>query len=429
MSFRFLHLADLHLDTAFGGRPEARERLMRATHEALTQAVDLCIEEALHALLIAGDAFDEEKLSLRTEGFFLEEMARLNRAGVQVFYCTGNHDPGRASGRAAQLGFVDAPETVGPEAGLWQFRGAIPRAVTVLDRKGAAVGVVLGAGHNTDRVENNLAERFRRPETELPVIGLLHTQVENAGGGSDHARYAPSARADYEAARLDYWALGHVHLRQQVFADLPVWYSGNLQGRNVRETGPKGGLLVEAHANAAADCRFVPLAPVEWYLESVADLADCTTTDHLYKKLEQALRQVAQRANKPAERLCVRLVLEGTCPLSALLHDATQRTELEEDLLRDCGYLEVQLRPGALRAPWDLSELEATPCVQREALDLVRRLAEDDAALLELAPADLPGANASTTSDREARLAYLRERLAGLEEELLERCFEGGGAS
>ncbi|MEZ6018734.1 MAG: hypothetical protein R3F17_01165 [Planctomycetota bacterium] len=188
-------------------------------------------------------------------------------------------------------------------------------------------------------------------------------------------------------------------------------------------------MLVEAHANAAADCRFVPLAPVDGTSRKQSPTWPIAHDRPPLKKLEQALRQVAQRANKPAERLCVRLVLEGTCPLSALLHDATQRTELEEDLLRDCGYLEVQLRPGALRAPWDLSELEATPCVQREALDLVRRLAEDDAALLELAPADLPGANASTTSDREARLAYLRERLAGLEEELLERCFEGGGSS
>ena len=51
MGFRFLHLADLHLETRFGGRPDTRERLRQATHEAFTRAVDHAIEHRLDALL------------------------------------------------------------------------------------------------------------------------------------------------------------------------------------------------------------------------------------------------------------------------------------------------------------------------------------------------------------------------------------------
>ena len=48
MGFRFLHLADCHLETSFGGRPETRERLRRATREAFKRAFDYAIEEHLH---------------------------------------------------------------------------------------------------------------------------------------------------------------------------------------------------------------------------------------------------------------------------------------------------------------------------------------------------------------------------------------------
>ena len=94
MTFRFLHLADLHLETRFGGRPEARARLRRATLEAFRSAVDLALQRELHAFLIAGDAFDEELLSHRTELAFCAQVQRLAEAGVHVLYACGNHDPG-----------------------------------------------------------------------------------------------------------------------------------------------------------------------------------------------------------------------------------------------------------------------------------------------------------------------------------------------
>src|SRR5690606_40260244 len=42
----------------------------------------------------------------------------------------------------------------------------------------------------------------------------------------------------------DYWALGHVHQRELLHADPPILFSGCLQGRHARETGPKGATIV-----------------------------------------------------------------------------------------------------------------------------------------------------------------------------------------
>ena len=92
---RFVHLADVHLDTSFAGRSATvRRRLREASRDAFLRTADLAIREDANALLIAGDLFDGDRLSFQTERFLLEQMRRLEQHGVTVVYATGNHDPG-----------------------------------------------------------------------------------------------------------------------------------------------------------------------------------------------------------------------------------------------------------------------------------------------------------------------------------------------
>ena len=423
MGFRFLHLGDLHLETAFGGQPGTRQRLAEAVFEAFDHAITFAVESQAHAVLIAGDAFDHDKFSLPGERRFLSALQRLTQAGIHVLYVTGNHDPGLAGGKAAGLGFVEAPAEVGPDAGLWLVRKATPKAIRILDLDGNPVGVVVGAGHPKEHVTTNLAAKFKRPKTDLPVVGLLHTQVASARVASEHQPYAPSAREDYAQTGFDYWALGHVHVQQQVFDDLPVWYSGNLQGRNPKEIGPKGGLWVEIEAGEAASVQAQSFAPVQWLRAEITDLEGCRTREGLLQHLGGHLSKLSQAAQWDPQELCVRLILRAACPLASTLWNPEERSKLERELEDLHGWLEVQLRPKALHQPRDLSELEKTPSVQREALQIVRALAQDDELLQALMPAELPGADAQDAIEPEQRLAYLRERLDGLEEELLRRAF------
>ncbi|HKL77473.1 MAG TPA: metallophosphoesterase, partial [Gammaproteobacteria bacterium] len=106
--FRFLHLADLHLDTAFTGRTDAvRQALRRATHDAFEAAVTTAIERGAHAVLLAGDVFDGDLLTFATERFLLDGCRRLGEAGITVVYCTGNHDPGGANQRVRAMDWPD----------------------------------------------------------------------------------------------------------------------------------------------------------------------------------------------------------------------------------------------------------------------------------------------------------------------------------
>ncbi len=414
-AFRFLHLADLHLETSFGGRPETRERLRRATREAFEAAVDLAVGERLHAVLVAGDLFDDGLLSLRTELWLQRQVRRLCEAGVWFVAACGNHDPGGEGYRMAQLGL--APAGAAPEP--WRtrvhlFLGSEPQAVRVTDASGAEVGIVVGAGHPTDREPENLAARFPILAERLPVVGCLHTQVDTARGAERHERYAPSTRADYERLGYAYFALGHVHQPGAAVEGLPVYYAGNLQGRNAREVGPKGGWLVEAHPGGGAVPRFVRLGPVRWARVRVETLP----ADVSMAALVDALgRRIAAERESTGEELAVVVEIAGETPIARRLRADDERAALEDELAAGTGALEVQVRDEGLVLPADRELLRGSPSVIAAALDLALRAGSDDALLLSLAPDAL----ALDPRDEAARLAHLRDLVAGMPEELVQR--------
>ena len=409
MTFRFLHLADLHLDTHFGGRQRTKARLRTATGEAFSMAVEYALERELHAVLVAGDLFDDPLLSLHTELQLARHVRRLTEAGVWFLYVCGNHDPGGK--RAAKLGL--------PSERVHVFDGSKPIPVVVTDADGDPVGVVVGAGHPVDHEERNLAAGFTRLDTDLPVVGLLHTSVESARSAENHDRFAPSTGEDYERLDYVYWALGHVHLRQRAVPGLPVWYAGNLQGRNPRETGAKGGLFVSAEPGGHAEPEFVSFAPVRWEVTTEDDLGDIDTVSALADALEMRIGALAASVD---EELAVRLELRGDSPLAALLRDPDELRDLERELLERTGVLEVQVRARGLRRPRDLVELGETPSVLAKALELAREVHDDETALLRAAPQTLAGLPSNATSDE--RRDYLRGLVQGIEYDLVERCLE-----
>ena len=71
MPFRFVHTADLHLDSPIASlalRNEELATLVRgATRRTLERIVDLSIAEQVDALLIAGDLYDGSQTSMTTK--------------------------------------------------------------------------------------------------------------------------------------------------------------------------------------------------------------------------------------------------------------------------------------------------------------------------------------------------------------------------
>jgi DNA repair exonuclease SbcCD nuclease subunit len=412
---RFVHVADVHLDTSFAGRSESvRRRLRDASRDAFRRAVDLAIREDVHAFLVAGDLFDGDRLSFATERFLLEETARLGDHGITVVYATGNHDPGSPAARGPRS--LPWPPNVRVAA------DATPQRHRVCEPSGRPVGYVTVAGHGSDREARDLSRLFPRPTGDLPEVGLLHTQVHSSLGSEAHHPYAPSELSFLLRAGYDYWALGHVHVRQMLAEDPPVWYAGSLQGRTHVDRGERGALLVDLSDRDAPAVSFRVLAPVRWETLDIDRLEGVTTLDELERHVQLAWQ--AARADDPGAsgtEWMVRVVLSGACPLWSELRTEEDRDLLSRELTELVGALDVTVTAEMVHPVIALDEHRARIDVLGEALRLAASVRRGEARLGSVDPGDLAGVS---SHDRAAVDRYVRDLLDGIDGELATRLLD-----
>ena len=419
---RFLHLADVHLDTAFEGRSAAlRDHLRDALRTAFERAVDCAIDEDVHAVLLAGDLFDDDRLSVATEAFLVDQVQRLDDAGIDTVYVTGNHDPGGSGFRAAKIDWPDRFHYVDDRS---------PTTIEVTGPDGTPRATVVAAGHVDAHEDTNLAARFPEAEGPGPTIGLLHAHVTSASQVAAHDRYAPCTSEDLRAPGYDYWALGHIHTRQQVDEQANAWYPGNLQGRSPRETGARGGLLVTLDDGAEPDVEFRSFAPTRWDALVLDDLDDVETVQALAQRAQSAYRETAEAdasGSATATDWLLRVVLRGPCPLADELASPDQVQELEqvmsERLSLGSGQTvqDVEVRTRHLVPPVNPDAYRDETHLAGEVLALLERARTDEDTLDDVAPDVLAGCS---DDDPEARRAYLRSLLDGLDREAIARLIE-----
>ncbi len=358
-----------------------RQRLRESLRTAFERAVDQAIAAPVDVVLIAGDLFDDDRLSFATEAFLVEQCERLHEASIPVVYSTGNHDPGGQSFRAASIDwpksfrYVDAPE---------------PEVIDLTDAEERLAARIITAGHATAREERNLAATFPpRTDARVPHIGMLHAHVTHASQVERHDRYAPCSPRDLRAADYDYWALGHIHQRQEVDAESYAWYAGNIQGRSPRETGTKGALLVEVEAGRAPSVRPISLAPVRWETIILDDLADIATVRELTAQARQELKAALtqdSRASVAMRDVIVRVELRGASPLADTLTDTDAVAELEAVLCDQLGVLDAEIQRRNLTPPVDVEAYRGEMHLAGEVLDLLERAMNDDAVLADVSP-------------------------------------------
>lgn len=308
--FRFVHAADLHLDSPFRGlgrvAPWLRPVLQDASLEAFRRLLDLAVDESVDLMVWAGDVFDHTAPSLRAQFALRDGIARLGERGIAVFWAHGNHDPFDAL--AVDIGWPD---------NLTRFPAGRVDHVVVPDPTDPAqpLCAVYGISYPDARVVESYAEQFVRDDTAPWAMAVLHG---NVGGQPGHDNYASARLSDLTARGFDYWALGHIHHRA-VLAESPwVVYPGNLQGRHAREDGPKGAMVGHVDEWGQVQVAFHPLAPVAWRTLTL-DVTGETYVDRVEERLAAV---VADRAAAGGEDgTLVRVDLTGRSPLARLTPD------------------------------------------------------------------------------------------------------------
>ena len=317
---RFVHAADLHLDSPFRGiRNQApahvADTLGSATFDAYRNIIDLCVREHVDALLVAGDIYDGADRSLRAQLRFVDGLARLDSDGIRSFICHGNHDP--LDGWEARL---DLP------AGCIRFGREVEGFPVFPDEPERAT--VYGVSYPTREVRENLTPHFVGAGSGQGFkIGLLHA---NVGNNPDHDPYAPCSVSDLADTGLDYWALGHVHTRQTLRETGPaIVYPGNPQGRHPNEAGARGVYLVEVDDHGVVRLDFRAMDVVRWETLSL-DIGPLDTEQDLLNAVnDQAEDSLAEAQGRP---VVARLEVTGRGALHRWLNSAGTAEDIREQL-------------------------------------------------------------------------------------------------
>lgn len=312
MPFRFIHTADLHLDSPLTSlalrNAELGELVRGATRKALERIVDLAITEAVDALVIAGDLYDGSQTSMATALFLMGQMRRLDAAGIRVFLIRGNHDA--QSQITRELTFP-------PNVHVFDGRGKPVKAGALATGREIHVH---GISFANPHAPASLLPSFRAPVPDAVNIGLMHTSL---AGTSRHDPYAPVGVTDLAAHGFDYWALGHIHQRRVHLEKPWIVMPGNPQGRDINEGGPKGVTLATVEDDGTITCLTHPVAVAVFERISV-DLSGVDGWHGMLDRVEAVLAEA--RAQARGAHLVARLALSGATPLS-------WRLRRDEDLL------------------------------------------------------------------------------------------------
>ena len=364
--FKFIHAADLHIDSPlkglerYDGAPV--EAIRQATRRALENLVELAMAQKAAFVVIAGDLYDGDWKEFRTGLYFVSQMVKLREAGIPVHLIAGNHDAANKMTRRLPLPenvhifSPDSPETV-----------RIPEYDVAIHGQSFARGAVL----------DNLSAGYPAAVPGMFNLGLLHTA---ATGREGHEPYAPCTLDDLRAKQYDYWALGHVHKRETLCDDPPIVFAGNTQGRHIREAGPKGCMLV------TVDDHRVELEP-HWL--DVFRWEPCTVNASLAETGYDVLDRVRQRLDELAHHadgrsLAVRVEVAGPSPAHrALMAEPHRWTNEIRAAAQDISAGDVWIEKVALRTqpPRDVDLSQAHEGPVGELLGWIAQLRSDPAQL------------------------------------------------
>lgn len=381
--FRFIHTADLHLDSPLRGLASREgapaDELRGASRRALDNLIELAKTESVDFVIIAGDIYDRDWKDYSTGLFFRSRMVKLQDAGIPVFMIAGNHDA--ASVISRKLGLPDnvshfssrAAETVEPEQ--WPV-------------------ALHGMSFPNRAVDENLVPRYPAAVEGKFNIGILHTSL---AGNVGHDTYAPCSVEELAAKGYDYWALGHIH-QPAVIREKPwVVFSGNLQGRHARECGERGCRLITVDND-------LEVTACEWHVLDVARWAavavDLNGTDSMEELIRLTRTSLGTAVEEAGDRLlAARVTFTGVTILHGALCSRPDRLDAEvEACAQDFGEgrvwiekVKVETRPAVSLA--ELAARDGLTKVVVEALDDAKAgsadLSPSVLEMLAILPADL----------------------------------------
>ena len=332
---KFLHTADLHLDSAFCGDgvfgAEARRERQR---ELLKKIFRIAEDEACDMILIAGDMFDTSFVTPETRKLCLSLFEEFKKP---IIIAPGNHD---AYTDGSFYKSVVMPENVyiftAPELQYFDFPEL---SVTV-----AGYGFIAPS-----LPSDPLGVAALTRENQGICILCAHTELDNPT-----SKYAPVMSSDIIRHGFDYAALGHVHSPKEYGdGDTVARYCGFPEGRSFDELGDGGVLIVSIEADGKPAINRLVTSEIK-YLRAELDVDGVGDAEEIEARIDEKLISLRSDA-----LVAVRLELSGVVPPDTLPDLARIEKKGRE------GFLLVEIEDSTVCIP-DKSFLEKDPSLRGE---------------------------------------------------------------
>jgi DNA repair exonuclease SbcCD nuclease subunit len=319
---KFIHAADIHLDSPLRGLESYEgapvEEIRGATRKAFVNLINLALEEKVSFVVISGDLYDGDWKDYNTGLFLLTQLSKLSSQGIPVFIAKGNHDAESKMTRDLR-----------PPEGIKIFSSRAPETFILEDLDVA----IHGQSFATAAVTRDLASSYPPPKPGLFNIGVLHTSVNGREG---HENYAPCTVDTLQSKGYDYWALGHVHKREVLSEDPWIVFPGNIQGRHIKETGPKGCTIVSLEDGAVISVEQHNLHTLVWSLCEV-DASGAAYPQDVVERVKENVEKAYLRNNK--DFTAARVRVHGRCKAHGQLSDNIEKwiNEMRLAIADACG--------------------------------------------------------------------------------------------
>lgn len=227
---KILHCGDMHFDTPF---KELDSRISIVSKDELLEVlsiiINICKDNSVDIMLMAGDIFDNLTVNKKTLAFIKEQLEKIS--DIKVFISPGNHDPYNTN---SFYKMIEWPSNV------HVFKGGMEKVyIEELDT------VVWGAAFNKSHIKSSLLKEVKAEVNHINLM-VLHGEISQGEGGNV---YNPITLNDIGESGVDYLALGHRHSYTGILRERNTCYAycGCPQGRGFDENGDKGVILGEIY--------------------------------------------------------------------------------------------------------------------------------------------------------------------------------------
>lgn len=288
---KFIHIADVHL----GAIPDSNQAwgVLREKEiwGSFQNIINICNEEEVDLLLIAGDLFHKQPLlrELKEANYCLSKLKN-----TKVVIMAGNHD--YISPRSHYQEFVWDEK-------VYMFLSATMGAVTLPDLN----VTVYGLSYSSRDITEPMYDLVRPKDRSTINILLAH-------GGDE--KNIPMNRKKMLESGFDYIALGHIHKPELIQERMA--YSGSLEPMDRNETGARGYIKGEINIDQEArrtKLQFIPSSHREYknltlevnqettngaLLDEAREIIQSQGRQHIYSFCIEGIREEDLQFNKEA---------------------------------------------------------------------------------------------------------------------------------